>query len=86
MPVYELLGGAVQGKELRAYANGWYTDAEGEPERFAEAAERVVDDGYDAMKFDPFGYAWERMNRKELNQAVDIVQAVRRPSVPMSTC
>jgi galactonate dehydratase len=76
-PLYELLGGAVQGTELRAYANGWYTDAEGDPEGFARAAEQVVDDGYDAMKFDPFSYAWERMSREEMNHAVEIVGAVR---------
>lgn len=76
-PLYELLGGAVQGSELRAYANGWYTDVDGDPEKFAEAAERVVNDGYNAMKFDPFGNAWERMTRDELNHAIDIVRAVR---------
>lgn len=81
-PVYELLGGAVQGTELRAYANGWYTDAEGDPEGFARAAEQVVDDGYDAMKFDPFSYAWERMSRKEMNHAVEIVRAVREAVGP----
>jgi galactonate dehydratase len=81
-PLYELLGGAVNGTNLRAYANGWYTDAGGEPEGFARAAERVVDDGYDAMKFDPFGAAWQRMDRRELNHAVDIVGAVREAVGP----
>jgi galactonate dehydratase len=76
-PVYELLGGAVNGTRLRAYANGWYTEAAGDPDRFAEAAKRVVADGYDAMKFDPFGNAWERLDRAELNLAIDTVQAVR---------
>ncbi|WP_135365514.1 mandelate racemase/muconate lactonizing enzyme family protein [Halosimplex halophilum] len=81
-PVYELLGGAHHGTELRAYANGWYTDAEGEPEGFARAAERVVDDGYDAMKFDPFGTAWQSMTTAEKNHAVDIVGAVREAVGP----
>lgn len=76
-PVYELLGGKVHGDRLRAYANGWYTETKGEPEKFAEAAEQVVADGYDAMKFDPFGTAWQRMKKKDLNHAVDIVRAVR---------
>ncbi|QLG27813.1 mandelate racemase/muconate lactonizing enzyme family protein [Halorarum halophilum] len=76
-PVYELLGGKVHGDRLRTYANGWYTDAHGEPEGFARAAERVVDDGYDAMKFDPFGTAWQSMSKKDKNHAVDIVGAVR---------
>jgi len=30
----------------------------GDPEAFARAAERVVDDGYDALKFDPFDPTW----------------------------
>jgi galactonate dehydratase len=81
-PVYDLLGGPVHGTELWAYANGWYTDTDGEPEGFAEAAERVVDDGYDAMKFDPFGTAWQSMTRKEQNHAVDIVRSVREAVGP----
>ena len=81
-PVYDLLGGPVHGTELRAYANGWYTEADGEPEGFARAAEQVVADGYDAMKFDPFGTAWQSMSRKEQNHAVDIVRAVREAVGP----
>ena len=81
-PVYELLGGKVHGDSLRAYANGWYTETDGEPAGFAEAAQQVVDDGYDAMKFDPFGTAWQRMSKKELNHAVDIVSAVREAVGP----
>ncbi len=81
-PVYELLGGSVHGDRLRAYANGWYTETEGEPEGFAEAAEGVVDDGYDAMKFDPFGTAWQRMSKRDLNHAIDIVGAVREAVGP----
>lgn len=81
-PVYDLLGGQVHGDELRAYANGWYTDADNDPGGFARAAKRVVDDGYDAMKFDPFGTAWQRMSIEELNHSVDIVRAVREEVGP----
>jgi galactonate dehydratase len=81
-PLYRLLGGTVHGDQLRAYANGWYTEAAGEPEGFAKAAERVVADGYDAMKFDPFGDAWERMERSEANTAIAIVEAVREAVGP----
>ena len=81
-PVYELLSGKTHGDELRAYANGWYTDTGGTPEGFAEAAERVVDDGYDAMKFDPFGTAWQSMSKADKNHAVDIVRAVREAVGP----
>lgn len=81
-PVYELLGGSVHGDRLRAYANGWYTETEGEPHGFAEAAEQVVSAGYDAMKFDPFGTAWQRMSKEDLNHAIDIVGAVREAVGP----
>jgi galactonate dehydratase len=81
-PLYDLLGGAVQGTSLRAYANGWYTETDGDPEAFAEAAADVVADGYDAMKFDPFGDAWERMSRARFNHAIDVVAAVREAVGP----
>lgn len=77
IPLYDLLGGALQGSEIRTYANGWYTETHGDPEAFADAAKSVVTDGYDALKFDPFGTAWERLTRKERNDALERVQAVR---------
>jgi galactonate dehydratase len=80
-PLYELLGGRVH-DDLRAYANGWYTDTGGTPAGFADAAERVVDDGYTALKFDPFGSAWERMSRADRNDALDRVAAVREAVGP----
>jgi galactonate dehydratase len=54
-PVYQLLGGAHR-RRLRVYANGWYTNP-GTPEQNADEAKRVVDLGYTALKFDPFGQA-----------------------------
>ena len=57
VPVYELLGGRCWDK-LRVYANGWYHGCV-EPEQYAEAAQRVMADGYSAMKFDPFAYSPE---------------------------
>ena len=84
-PVYELLGGSVHGDRLWAYANGWYERAVGdddEMDRLAEAAEDVVDRGYDAMKFDPFGFAWEHMPKDELARAVERVRVVREAVGP----
>jgi galactonate dehydratase len=59
-PVYELMGGKVNDR-LRVYANGWYITMTPEnrhacdtPQEYAEAALRVVGDGFDALKFDPF--------------------------------
>ncbi|MFB6106350.1 MAG: mandelate racemase/muconate lactonizing enzyme family protein [Halobacteriaceae archaeon] len=77
LPLYDLLGGRVHGDRLRAYANGWYTETFGDPAKFGEAAQRVADDGYTAMKFDPFGNSWERMDRETLHKAMARVEAVR---------
>ena len=51
-PVPILLGGAVR-ETLRAYANGWCYNLT-EPKQYADAARRVADDGFTAMKLDPF--------------------------------
>lgn len=51
-PVYELLGGKFRDK-IRLYANDWYSGLV-QPEEYAEAALKVVNDGYNALKFDPF--------------------------------
>ncbi len=88
VPAYELLGGKVRDK-LRLYANGWYIGASA-PEDFAEAAKKVVADGYTAMKFDPFAIkpdgSWgypERVIEREMAQCVyDRVKAVREAVGP----
>jgi galactonate dehydratase len=74
-PVYELLGGRAR-DELPAYANGWYGGA-ARPEEYAAKARDVVRRGYKAMKFDPFGVAWQEMTREEMDEAERIVAAVR---------
>ncbi len=74
-PVCDLLGGRCHEK-LRVYANGWY-QGERTPEAFAEAAKRVVERGYTALKFDPFGAAWRHMSPYEEDLSIDIVRAVR---------
>lgn len=53
-PVVSLLGGRVR-DSIRVYANGWCYNLE-TPEQYADAAEKVANDGYTAMKFDPFRY------------------------------
>lgn len=53
-PVHVLLGGAMR-RQLRTYANGWCYNLT-EPRQYARAARKVVDDGFNAMKFDPFRY------------------------------
>jgi galactonate dehydratase len=51
VPVYEMLGGKFRDK-ARAYANGWSFRC-ATPDEFAREAERVVNDGYTALKLYP---------------------------------
>ena len=74
-PVYKLLGGAVR-HQIKGYANGWYT-GERTPEEFHAAAKRVLDKGYMALKFDPFGAGFYEMERPEKNYVISLVEAVR---------
>lgn len=74
-PVYRLLGGAVRDK-IKAYANGWYT-VERTPGEFHEAAKGVLEKGYRALKFDPFGAGFYELDRAEKNRIIELVEAVR---------
>ncbi len=80
-PVYQLLGGAHR-KKIRVYANGWYTNP-GTPDQNADEAKKVVDMGYTAMKFDPFGqHNYYKISLEEAQLAEDRVAAVRRAVGP----
>jgi galactonate dehydratase len=75
------LGGA-QRKRIRVYANGWYTNP-GTPEQNAEEAKRVVEMGYDALKFDPFGQRnYYQISLEEADLAEARVAAVRKAVGP----
>lgn len=74
-PVYRLLGGQVRDR-IKAYANGWYR-VERSPEEFHAAAKKVVEKGYKALKFDPFGPGYYELERSEKLKAVALVEAVR---------
>jgi galactonate dehydratase len=74
LPVYKLLGGAVREK-IKAYANGWYT-VERTPQEFHAAAKRVLEKGYRALKFDPFGAGFYELDRTEKNKVIELVEAV----------
>jgi galactonate dehydratase len=74
-PVWRLLGGKVRDK-VKAYANGWYT-VERTAEEFHEAARRVVERGYRALKFDPFGPGMWELEPDERRRSVELVEAVR---------
>jgi galactonate dehydratase len=75
VPIYQLLGGKVRDSIL-AYANGWYR-TERTPEHFVVAAEAVVKKGFKALKVDPFGVARNFLTESELNQAYNILRALR---------
>ncbi len=74
-PVYKLLGGAVRDR-IKAYANGWYT-VERTPEEFHAAARRVIDKGYKALKFDPFGAGFYELESAEKRRVIALTEAVR---------
>lgn len=62
-PIYDLIGGRYQ-RSRAADTNGWYAGPR-TPESFAERAQPVLDKGYRAMKFDPFGAAWHTMSMED---------------------
>ena len=87
VPVYELLGGKVRDK-MRVYANGWSFRCV-KPADFGREAERVVADGYTALKFYPLATAeldadghirhvsQRSIDRAAEERAVESVKAVR---------
>ncbi len=79
-PIYDLIGGRYH-ENLPAYANGWYAGPR-TPESFAERAQDVLDKGYRAMKFDPFGAAWRTMSLEDRHLSIDIIRAVRETVGP----
>ncbi len=75
-PVYNLLGGRCRDK-VRVYANGWSYGLK-EPADYARAAEKVVAQGWTALKFDPLPSPWRTFIPKEHEErAVRVVKAVR---------
>lgn len=74
LPVYKLLGGAVQEK-IPAYANGWYK-VERTAESFFQAAKKVVDAGYKGLKFDPFGNGNLELTRDAYEKSFVLIEAV----------
>ena len=75
-PVYNLLGGRYRDR-VRVYANGWSYGMK-EPDDYARAAEKVVKEGFTALKFDPLPAPWRTWIPKEHERrAVRVVKAVR---------
>jgi len=75
-PVYNLLGGRCR-ERIRVYANGWSYQLK-EPSDYARAAERVLKQGFTALKLDPLPAPWRTWIPKEHEaHAVAVVKAVR---------
>lgn len=75
-PVYNLLGGRYRDK-VRVYANGWSYGLK-EPDDYARAAEKVVKQGFSALKFDPLPAPWRTwIPRDHERRALRVVRAVR---------
>ncbi len=74
-PVYKLIGGKVN-DSIRAYANGWY-DACVTPEDFVEKAKNVRKMGFTAVKFDPFGDNYDSISNSGIENARNILKALR---------
>jgi len=80
VPVHTLLGGKRR-ERLRAYANAWYWGCT-TPGEFAQAAAKIVAEGYTALKWDPFGDADMTMGAAAMRAAVANVAAVRETVGP----
>ena len=86
LPIYEFLGGKCR-DQVRAYANGW-SYASHTPDEYAAAAERVVRDGYTALKCYPLAtpradggirhVSRRSLDRASVDLAIERVRAVRR--------
>lgn len=75
-PVYAMLGGKASSR-VRAYANGFISGG-ATPEEFADAALKVVKgQGFNAIKFDPFGAAGPRITKEEMKTALARIEAIR---------
>ena len=75
VPIHQLLGGKVRDK-IKVYANGWYS-GERSPENFGEKAQFLSNKGYQALKFDPFGSEYLRLNKESEIFTKNIVRSVR---------
>jgi len=81
-PIHNLFGGACRDR-LRVYGHLWGTSVEEK----ADNAQQMVDWGYTAVKWDPFGYASNPLNNPvidldRLKRAVAEIEAVRNAVGP----
>ena len=74
VPVYQLLGGKVR-DAVPVYVNGWFSPAK-TPDEFAEKAVEVRANGYPGCKWDPFGKAWQELDKTEFRRALECIAKV----------
>ena len=80
-PVYNLLGGACRSR-IRVYANGW-AHGDHAPDEVARKALDLVEQGFSAMKWDPFpGPYRTHISRADEQAAVASLRAVREAVGP----
>ena len=74
VPVYQLLGGKVR-DQVPIYANGWFEGLKTQKEH-AEAAYKIINEGYKCLKFYPFigNYV---IDNEGLERGVGLVKSVR---------
>jgi len=75
VPIYNLLGGPYRTR-VRAYANHWDRGCK-TPAQFADVAKGVVEQGYTALKFSPWGELGQLTEKEILRGADRIMDAVR---------
>ncbi|GAB6862235.1 mandelate racemase/muconate lactonizing enzyme family protein [Haloplanus litoreus] len=74
-PVWKLLGGKVR-DEIPVYANGWHI-GERTPENYAHHAAKAVEEGYPALKCDPFAHYEHSLTDDQLDEVAELLEAVR---------
>jgi galactonate dehydratase len=81
LPVHKLLGGACRDK-IRVYANGW-SDGAKTPRELAEKAQKVIEMGFTALKFDPIPGRWRTFVSRQIeDQTIENVRVVRQALGP----
>ncbi len=76
VPVYKLLGGKVRDK-VPCYANGWFAGAK-TPDEFAQKAMLAIQQGFEGLKWDPFGKEYMNISPQQLNESLACIRAVKQ--------
>jgi galactonate dehydratase len=80
-PVYNLLGGPCRDK-IRVYANGW-GDGGKDPHATAARALEILEQGFTALKWDPFPNPWRaHIDKDQEKAAIESVRIMRETVGP----